>query len=64
MIDKEKFKVGDCVFVTTYSGEHWGKVMEVLKSYSWSDETRYRVHGKELVTITSARKMRCEISAT
>ena len=52
------YQVGDTVQVEMYDGWKDGEVVKVLKKYAFSKETKYEVHGKELVTIISARGMR------
>ena len=56
MIDS--YSIGDDVIVKLPDGEHRGTVKEILCRYSFSEDTRYEVHGKGFVTITSARAMR------
>ena len=58
MLD-ETYKFGDKVEVMMPDGRwHTGLIATVLPNYAWSGETRYSVHGIELVTIVSARNMR------
>lgn len=52
-----EYKVGDSVTVFLPRGPQVGTIFAVLKKYAWSGETKYEIHGKELVTITSARSM-------
>jgi len=51
-------KPGDNVIVTLPGGEAPGKIVEVFPAYGMSGETKYLVHGDQLVTITSARTLR------
>jgi hypothetical protein len=51
------YSIGDTVIVSLPRGPQQGKVFAIYKNFAWTDETRYEVRGKELVTITSARNM-------
>jgi hypothetical protein len=52
------YSVGDEVIVSLPRISRQGKIFAILKNYAWSDEIKYEVRGKELVTITSARNMK------
>lgn len=54
----DEYKIGEEVEVEMPDGWKTGRVVTVIKNYAWSGETKYTIHGKELVTITSARLMR------
>lgn len=51
------YSIGDTVMVSLPRGPQQGKIFAIYKNFAWTDETRYEVRGKELVTITSARNM-------
>jgi hypothetical protein len=54
----DEYKIGDEVEVDMPGGMVTGRVVTVLPNYAWSAETRYSIHGKGFVTISSARVMR------
>lgn len=54
----EVYKIGDEVEVAMPGGFKVGRVVTVLPNYAWGGETKYSIHGKELVTIASSRVMR------
>lgn len=54
----DEYKIGDEVEVEIPGGFKVGRVVTVLPNYAWSGETKYSIHGKELVTIASSRVMR------
>lgn len=53
-----EYAIGDEVQVETPHGWKDGRIVSVNPNYAWSGETKYTIHGKELVTITSARLIR------
>lgn len=53
-----KYNIGDKVSVNMPDGWKDGIVVTVIPNYAWTGETKYSVHGKELVTIVSARNMK------
>lgn len=53
-----EFKIGDRVKAETPHGWKDGVVSEIHHNYAWSEETKYEIHGKELLMITSARLLK------
>ena len=53
-----EYVIGDEVEVEMPDGFKVGRVVTVLPNYAWSGETKYSIHGREFVTIASARVMR------
>ena len=51
------FSKGDEVIVSLPGGPQQGKVFAIYGKYGWTDETKYEVRGKNIITITSARTM-------
>jgi hypothetical protein len=59
-VKKQKtiFKEGGAVIVDLPNRRAYGKIFAVKKGYKQlTGETCYEVHGKEFMTITSARKL-------
>ena len=53
-----KYNIGDEVEVEMPDGSKVGLVVSVLPNFAWGGETKYSIHGREFVTIASARVMR------
>jgi hypothetical protein len=53
-----EYSIGDEVEVEMPDGFRIGRVVTILPNYAWSGETKYSIHGREFVTIASARVMR------
>ncbi len=48
-------KIGDYVDVLMYSGYRAGVIKEIIPNYTRCRETKYLIHGDNLVTISSSR---------
>ena len=53
-----EYKIGDEVEVEMPDGFKIGRVVTVIPNFAWSGESKYSIHGREFVTIASARVMR------
>ena len=53
-----KYSIGDEVEVEMPDGRKVGRLVTILPNFAWSGETQYSIHGREFVTIASARVMR------
>ncbi len=54
----DNYSIGDDVIVELPEGEHRGTVKQILCRYSFHEDTKYEVAGKDFITICTASTMR------